>query len=95
MRFCKKNIFFLNVTTTFLYFFLFCLNIIFFSFSTTRQKLQKIGTCFPEDKISQIYHDLQIQKAFTPRLLMHGFSFWSISEHLNLLQYMYIYIFFF
>ncbi len=33
-------------------FFLFCLNIIFFSFSTALQKLQKIVTCFPEDKLN-------------------------------------------
>ncbi len=39
-------------------FFLFCLNIIFFSFSTALKKLQKIVTCFPEDKLSYIYPDL-------------------------------------
>ncbi len=38
-------------------FFLFCLNIIFFSFSTALQKLQKILTCRPEDKISSVYPD--------------------------------------
>ncbi len=50
-------------------FFLFSLNI-FYSFSTVAalQKLQKLLTCFPKDKISQIYPDLQIQKVFTPRL---------------------------
>ncbi len=43
-------------------FFLFCLHIIiFFSFSTALQKLQKILACFPEDKISSIHTDLQIQ----------------------------------
>ncbi len=41
--------------------------------------------CFPENKIRYIYPDLQIQKVFTPRPLMHNFSFWSISESLNLL----------
>ncbi len=55
-------------------FFLFCLNIIYiFLFSTALQKLQKIVTCFPEDKLFSIYPDLQIQKVFTPRLLMHVF----------------------
>ncbi len=53
----------------------------FFSFSTA---LQKLLTCFPEDKLIKIYPDLQIQKVFTPWLLMQGFSFWSISERLNL-----------
>ncbi len=43
-------------------FFLFCLNIIFVSFSTALQRLQKIVKCFPEDKKSQIYPDLEIQK---------------------------------
>ncbi len=39
-------------------FFLFCLKIIFFfSFSTGLQKLHKIFTYFPEDKISIIYTD--------------------------------------
>ncbi len=56
-----------------------------FLFSTALQKLLKIVTCFPKDKLSYIYPDLQIQKVFTPWLLMHGFSFWSISECLNLL----------
>ncbi len=57
---------------------------VYFSISTALQMLQKIVTCFPEDKISYIYPDLQIQKVFTPRILMHCLSFWSISEHLNL-----------
>ncbi len=52
-------------------FFLFCLNIIFVLFSSDLQKLQKILTCFPEDKLNTIYPDLQIQKVFTPWLLMH------------------------
>ncbi len=39
-------------------FFLFCLNIIFLSFSTALQKLQKILTCLPEDKINSVYPDL-------------------------------------
>ncbi len=50
-------------------FVLFCLNIIFCSFRTALQKLQKIVTCFPADKISSIYPDLQIQKVFTPLAL--------------------------
>ncbi len=51
-----------------------------FSFSTALQKLQTIVTCFTEDKLSKMYLDLQIQNVF-----MHGFSFWSISERLNVL----------
>ncbi len=58
---------------------------IFFSFSTALQKLHEIVTFFPEDKFSYINLDLQMSKVFTPQLLMHGFSFWSISEHINLL----------
>ncbi len=41
------------------------------SFSTALQKLQKIVTCFSEDKLSSIFPDLQIQKVFMPWLLMH------------------------
>ncbi len=41
-----------------------------FLFSTALQKLQKIVTCFPEDKLSYIYPDLQIQKVFTPRFFL-------------------------
>ncbi len=52
-------------TCVHVYIFLFCPNIIFFSFSTALQKLQKMPTCFPEDKISYFYPDLQIQKVFT------------------------------
>ncbi len=52
------------------YIFLFYLNIIFFSFRTALQRLQKIITCFPEDKLSQMYPDLQIQKVLMPRLLV-------------------------
>ncbi len=52
-----------------------------FSFSTALQKLQKM---FSRRQIRLIYPDLQIQ-VFTPRLLMHGLSFWSISECLSLL----------
>ncbi len=37
---------------------------IFFFFSTALQRLHKIVTCFREDKISQIYPDLQILKVF-------------------------------
>ncbi len=44
---------------------------IFFPFITALRKQQKILACFPEDKLSTIYLDLQIQKVFTPRLLMH------------------------
>ncbi len=47
-------------------YFLFCWNIIFFPFSTALRKQQKILACFPEDKLSTIYLDLQIQKVFTP-----------------------------
>ncbi len=57
---------------------------IFFPFITALRKQQKILACFPEDKLSTIYLDLQIQKVFTPRLLIHRVSFWSISECLNL-----------
>ncbi len=45
--------------------------IFFFPFITALRKQQKILACFPEDKLSTIYLDLQIQKVFTPRLLMH------------------------
>ncbi len=45
-------------------FFLFCLNVFFSLFSTGLQKLQKIVSCFPEDKISSMYPDLQINKTF-------------------------------
>ncbi len=42
-------------------------------------------TCmFPGRQIKYNYLDLQIQKVFTPRLLMHRVFFWSISECLNL-----------
>ncbi len=40
-------------------FFLFCININIFPFSTALQKQQKILVCFPEDKLSTIYLDLQ------------------------------------
>ncbi len=60
------------------------LNIYIFPFITALRKQQKILACFPEDKLSTIYLDLQIQKVFTPRLLMHRVFFWSISECLNL-----------
>ncbi len=56
----------------------------FFPFSAALQKQQKMLACFPEDKLSTIYLDLQIQKVFTPRLLMHCVFFWSISECLTL-----------
>ncbi len=48
-------------------FFLFCRRIFFFSFSTALWKQQKSLACFPEDKLSTIYLDPQIQKV----LLMH------------------------
>ncbi len=51
-------------------FFLFCRNIIFFPFITALWKQQKLFACFPEDKLSTIYLDPQIQKVFTPWLLM-------------------------
>ncbi len=41
-----------------------------FSFSTALQKLQKILTCIPKEKTNNIYPDLQIQKVFSPRLLL-------------------------
>ncbi len=41
------------------------LNIIFFPFSTA---LQKLVTCFPEDKISYIYPDLQFKSFHAPAL---------------------------
>ncbi len=39
---------------------------IFFPFITALRKQQKILACFPEDKLSTIYLDLQIQKKFSP-----------------------------
>ncbi len=42
---------------------------IFFPFSTALRKQQKILACFPEDKLSTIYLDLQIQKVFYPPAL--------------------------
>ncbi len=42
------------------------LKYIFFSIITALRKQQKILACFPEDKLSTIYLDLQIQKVFTP-----------------------------
>ncbi|XP_050982519.1 phosphofurin acidic cluster sorting protein 2 isoform X2 [Labeo rohita] len=41
---------------------------VFTGVGTDLQKLQKILTCFPEDKISYIYPDLQIQKFSPPAL---------------------------
>ncbi len=65
-------------------FFLFCLNIYIFSFSTAFQKLQDtVIICLPEDKISCIYPDLQIQKVFTSRLLKNTYS---IHELINKTQ---------
>ncbi len=66
-------------TCVHVYIFLFCPNIIFFSFSTALQKLQKIPTCFPEDKISYFYPDLQIQKVFTPPPALNAWFF--LLEH--------------
>ncbi len=51
-------------------FFLFCLHIILFAFSPPEATED---TCFPEDKISSVY----------PNLQMHRVSFGSISERLN------------
>ncbi len=45
---------------------IFLLEIYFFPFSTALRKQQKILACFPEDKLSTIYLDLQIQKVLTP-----------------------------
>ncbi len=45
--------------------FFFCWNIYFFPFITALRKQQKILACFPEDKLSTIYLDLQIQKVFS------------------------------
>ncbi len=43
------------------------------------------ATCmFPRRQVKYNLPDLQIQKVFTPRLLMHRVFFWSISECLNL-----------
>ncbi len=43
--------------------FFYFVEILFFSpFSTALRKQQKIVSCFPEDKLSTIYLDLQIQK---------------------------------
>ncbi len=36
-------------------------------------------------KIRKMYTSSFGSKVFTPRVLMHGFSFWSIGECLNLL----------
>ncbi len=43
-------------------FFLFCINIIIFTFSTALRKKQKIFACFPEEKLSTIYLDHQIEQ---------------------------------
>ncbi len=45
--------------------FLVCRNKYMFSFSSALRKQQKILACFPENKWSTIYLDLQIQKVFT------------------------------
>ncbi len=50
-----------------------------FSFSTALQRLQKI--VFPEEKISKIYPDLQIQKVFSPQLLMTSTIYIYIYTH--------------
>ncbi len=49
--------------------FFFCWNIYIFPFITALRKQQKVLACFPEDKLSTIYLDLQIQKVFTPPAL--------------------------
>ncbi len=56
---------------------------IFFPFSTAIRKQQKILACFPEDKLSTIYLDLQIHEVFTPRLLMHRVCFLDVINHLT------------
>ncbi len=43
-----------------------------FSFSTVLQRLQKIVTCFPEDKISYIYPDLQILALYMRDIKQQG-----------------------
>ncbi len=53
--------------------FLFCWNIYIFPFSTALRKQQKILACFPEDKLSTIYLDLQIHPP-PHRLLMRRVS---------------------
>ncbi len=60
------------------------LKYIFFHLLLPFRSNRRYFACFPEDKLSTIYLDLQIQKVFTPRLLMHRVFFWSISECLNL-----------
>ncbi len=52
-------------------FFLFCLNIISFHLVLPFRSY-RIVTCFPEDKLSEIYPDLQIEKVM-PWLLIHVF----------------------
>ncbi len=47
------------------------------------QKLKKIFTRFPEEKISTIYPNHPIQKLYTPQLLMDCVSFLSISEYFH------------
>ncbi len=66
--------------------FFFCWNIYFFPFITALRKHRRYLHVSPEDKLSTIYLDLQIQKVFPFRLLMHRvffnslMFFWSISE---------------
>ncbi len=52
----------------------------FFPFSTALRKQQKILACFPEDKLSTIYLDLQIQKGFTPRENIYTVHIYLITE---------------
>ncbi len=56
-----------------------------YSFSTAIQRLHKIVTCFPEDKISYIYPDLQILNAWF-FLLEHQWTFELSVIIINLLH---------
>ncbi len=63
--------------------FLILLKYLFFSFSTALRQQQMILACFPEDKLSTIYLDLQIQKVFTP---------WHATVYMYIYIYIYIYV---
>ncbi len=73
--------FFFLILLKYIYIYIF----FFFSFSTSLQKQQKILGCFPEDKLSVIYLDLQIQKVIIPWLLMHRDSY-EIENWVKVLQ---------
>ncbi len=55
------------------------LKYIFFSIYYCPSEATEDTCMFPEDKLSTIYLDLQIQKVFIVHL-MHRVFFWSISE---------------